>query len=106
KMTGQADITATAVTVVSDTKITCTFDLTGKKAGQWNVEVTNTNQMMPGTLNNGFTVRNAVPTVTGITPNSGKNTGTINITNLAGTNFIMGATVTLRKGGSSIMATN
>jgi len=35
------------------------------------------------------------PTVTSITPNSGANTGSVNITNLAGTNFVDGATVKL-----------
>ena len=37
------------------------------------------------------------PTVTGITPSSGVNTGTVHITNLAGTNFQTGATVKLTK---------
>jgi hypothetical protein len=39
------------------------------------------------------------PTVTSITPPSGVNTGTIHITNLAGTNFETGATVKLTQSG-------
>jgi hypothetical protein len=39
---GQADITATGVTVVDSTKITCSLNLTGKKTGLWDVIVTNT----------------------------------------------------------------
>ncbi len=38
------------------------------------------------------------PTVTAITPNYGLNTGSVSITNLAGTGFRPGATVTLRRG--------
>lgn|GEM_PF-1259623 len=49
----------------------------------------------------------AAPTVTSITPASGVNTGTVHITNLAGTNFQSGATVKLTKASQSdINATN
>jgi hypothetical protein len=41
KMAGQPDIDATNVTVVSLNRITCTFNLIGKPAGQWGIEVTN-----------------------------------------------------------------
>lgn len=41
------------------------------------------------------------PTVTSITPNSGQNTGTVHITNLAGSNFQPGATVKLAKSGQA-----
>ena len=44
-------------------------------------------------LVNGFTVMAPAPTVTGITPATGVNTTTVSITNLAGTNFASGATV-------------
>jgi hypothetical protein len=50
-------INATAVVVVSATKITCTFDLAGKAAGQWDVEVFSPFQPTPGRLANGFTVQ-------------------------------------------------
>lgn len=56
---GQPDIAATGVTVVSATKITCTFDLTGKW-GQWNVVVTNPDAQS-ATLTNGFTVNAESP---------------------------------------------
>jgi hypothetical protein len=53
---GQSDIPGTGVTVVSPSKITCDFDLSGVATGLWNVVVTN-----PGpesdTLANGFAVR-------------------------------------------------
>ncbi|PWR72510.1 hypothetical protein ACKUB1_11200 [Methanospirillum stamsii] len=58
------------------------------------------------TIANGFTILNQ-PVVTGITPNSGENTGTVNITTLSGSNFSSGATVALTKTGpTTINATN
>ena len=103
--TGQSDIAATSVVVVSSTKITCTFALTGKIAGTWNVVVTNSDAQS-GTLANGFTITYPAPTVTGITPGSGINTGSTSITNLAGSGFLAGATVKLTKSGQSdIIAT-
>jgi hypothetical protein len=41
------------------------------------------------------------PTVTSITPRTGPNTGTTSITNLAGTGFLSGATVKLKKTGQT-----
>ncbi len=97
--TGQTDIAATSVTVVSATQINCTVNLTGKTVGPWNVVVTNTDTQT-GTLTNGFTVTSVsipAPTITGITPSSGQNTTSISITNLTGTGFLTGATVKLTK---------
>ncbi|MDO9325410.1 MAG: PGF-pre-PGF domain-containing protein, partial [Methanoregula sp.] len=58
--TGIADIPGTVVTVVSPTKITCTFDLTGTTAGEYNVVVTNSDNQA-GMLVNGFTVMGTEP---------------------------------------------
>jgi hypothetical protein len=105
---GQPDINATNVVVVSSSRITCDFDLTGATPGAWNVVVTNPDSQSD-TLSNGFTVNapSAAPTVTSITPNSGFNDGTVSITNLAGSNFQSGATVKLTKSGQpNINATN
>ena len=54
--TGQADIVATSVAFVSATELTCTFNLTNKAVGQWNVVVQNMDNPTAGTLANGFTV--------------------------------------------------
>ena len=64
KRTGQSDITATSVAIVSSTKITCSFGLTGKKTGLWDVYVQNTD-LLSGTLTNGFgiTVSDSLPSV-------------------------------------------
>jgi PGF-pre-PGF domain-containing protein len=60
---GQGNITATGVTVIDSTNITCTFDLTGKAPGLWNVIVTNPDGQA-GTLIAGFTITTApVPPV-------------------------------------------
>ena len=53
--TGYSDIPGTSVTVVSPNQITCTFDLTNKKAGLWNVAVVNADGQS-GVLANGFTI--------------------------------------------------
>lgn len=52
---GQTPITATNVTVVSETQIICHFDLTGATIGPWSVVVANPDAQ-GGTLINGFTV--------------------------------------------------
>jgi len=59
-MSGQANITSGAVTVVDPTNITTTFDLTGAKVGAWNVNVTNPDGQ-EGSLVDGFTVTNVTP---------------------------------------------
>jgi uncharacterized repeat protein (TIGR01451 family) len=52
---GQSNINAAGVSMVSDAQIACNFDLTGAAAGLWNVVVTNPDAQS-GTLTNGFTV--------------------------------------------------
>jgi len=101
--TGYADIAGTGVTVVSPVNITCTFDLTGRTAGPWNVVVTNYDGQS-GVRANGFTITAPAPTVTSITPATGLNTTTISITNLSGTNFLSGATVRLNRTGYADIA--
>ena len=53
--TGETNIVATDVSVLSSTQITCTLDLTGAVAGSWNVVVTNPDNQF-ATLTDGFTV--------------------------------------------------
>ena len=64
--TGQTDITGSNVTVVSATKITCSFDLTNKTAGNWNVVVTNTDGQS-STLSNGFQITQSATNTTNTT---------------------------------------
>jgi trimeric autotransporter adhesin len=97
-LTGQPDIVGTSVSVVTANKITCDLDLTGAVTGLWDVTVTNTDGKH-ATLSGGFAVQHEGPTVTNIDPTFGINNGVVHITDLGGTSFRIGATVTLRKPG-------
>ena len=55
---GEPEIHATGVTVVSSTQITCSFNLAGASTGQWNVIVANPDAQSD-TLSNGFEVTTA-----------------------------------------------
>jgi PKD repeat protein len=107
--TGSTTLTATNVTVVSAKKITCTVKIpAGAVIGPWNVKVMNTDGQS-GTKANAFMVKTPVPpTVTGITPASGKKGQTIQISNLAGTGFVASPkpAVKFLKGTAVISATN
>ncbi|MCI0341961.1 MAG: IPT/TIG domain-containing protein [Planctomycetales bacterium] len=81
---------ATSVTIVSSTSITCSTP--AGTPGPVNVTVTNLSSS-PGTLVNGYTYLGAVPTLASVTPNVGPTAGGTLVT-LAGTNFLGGATVT------------
>jgi hypothetical protein len=110
--TGSSDIMATNVVVVSSTRITCQFDLTGAATGLWDVVVRNPDgQEGRGTgLFSVTSVPVTSPTVISITPASGQTGLVVSVTYLAGTNFNIGATpviVRLVKTGSpDIIATN
>jgi thermitase len=108
RKTGQADISATGITIVSSTKIFCTFNLNGKQAGSWDVVVTNPDgqsAILPG----GFTITTPPPilSITGISPNSAMRGTTVIITSLSGSGFTNGAVVRMQKTGrSDIIATD
>jgi PKD repeat protein len=95
---GQPDIPGTLVDVTGSTKITCEFDLSGAQTGTWDVVVTN-NDGQAATLAGAFTITYPAPTLTGVSPDSGLNSGPIPITNLSGTGFLDGAAVALFRGG-------
>jgi hypothetical protein len=62
--TGESDIAATNVVVVSSDLITCRFDLTNKTAGRWSVVVENEDGQR-GTLAEGFGVETPAVSVVG-----------------------------------------
>ncbi|MBU1671813.1 MAG: IPT/TIG domain-containing protein [Actinobacteria bacterium] len=100
---GQPDIRADDVVVVSDASITCTLDLTGAAAGAWDIVVGNEDGGR-GILPGGFTVEAEelpAPTVTSMIPDRGASGTTVNVTDLAGTDFLEGAAVRLRKSGQA-----
>ena len=100
-LAGQSNITGQFITWVDPTRITCVLDLAGKAAGDWDVVVVNNTDALEAVLPAGFSVRNPAPTVTAITPDEGVNTGTVQITSLAGTNFLENASVVLVKTGET-----
>jgi len=99
---GQSDISATDV-VVTSTKITCTFDLSGKATGAWDVVVTNPD-LQEGSLPGGFTITSTTLAVTSITPSSaGNGSGNKNASvTISGFNFVSGAKVKLTRSGKAV----
>ncbi|MGD0535475.1 MAG: PKD domain-containing protein, partial [Methanoregula sp.] len=77
-------VTGTSVTWQSSTQMTCSFDLTNKTAGLYNVVVTNPDGSF-GTLTNGFTVISP-PIVASISPTFGTTIGGTSVT-ITGTGF-------------------
>lgn len=103
---GETSIPGTGVSFVNATTLTCSFDLTGAKAGAWNVLVEDPDGQV-AELNGGFAITNPAPHVMAITPSSGGNDNSIGITNLSGTGFLDGAEVKLsRAGEGDIIATD
>ena len=103
--TGQPDIPATGVTIVSSSQIACSFDLTGKATGYWDVVVSTGGPGSPSaTLASGFLVTPLG--VVSITPDFAYNSGPVSVTDLRGGGFAPGASVKLaRTGQSDIPAT-
>ena len=97
---GSSDIAGTSVSVVSSTQITCNFTLVGATVGNWNVVVTNTDDVQSGSLSNGFTVTGNAPTLASITPSSGPTSGGTAVT-IVGTNFVSGGSFGVKIGGAS-----
>ena len=85
--TGQLPIIGTGIVVVSPTQITCNFDISPTTAiGLRNVRVFSSSQNALKLA--AFWVKTvSPPTVTSITPVSGRRGTTVSITNLAGTGF-------------------
>jgi hypothetical protein len=96
---GQADISASNVSVVSSTKISCTLKIPANAfKGYWDVFVRNPD-LQEGTLAGGFLVSYPAPTVSSITPAAGMQGKTVTVSNLAGSGFVQGATAALRIDG-------
>jgi hypothetical protein len=102
---GPVDIIATNVEVLSPQSITCDFDITGATVGYYSVVVRNEDgyeDKLVGCL----AIDSPPPMLTGITPDSGKDTGAVDITDLAGDKFRDGMRAWLIKGASEIEAEN
>ena len=97
---GSTLIMAANPVFVDANNMTCTFDLNGAPPGEYDLVVMN-NDGETGTLPGGFEIEYPAPTVTAVTPASAMNTGPVGITDLAGTGFRDGATVTLTGAGTA-----
>jgi hypothetical protein len=100
---GPADISATNVVLVSPQSIACDFDLTGAAVGYYSVAVQNedgSSDILQGCI----TIDSPPPALTGMTPESGINTEAVEITELAGDNFLDGMRAWLVKGKKEIEA--
>ena len=106
---GNPNIAATGVTVVSANDITCTFAIpSNASVGAWDVQVTNQDGYV-GSYANGFLVRSNITatttttttatttsvTVTAISPST-DSSGTYQSYTITGTNFAYGVTATLK----------
>ncbi|MBU1670256.1 MAG: hypothetical protein KKF41_08760 [Actinobacteria bacterium] len=103
---GGTGINVNSTTVTGPTQATANITISPTAAAGARSVTVNTGGES-ATLAGAFTVNNAVPTVTGITPATAPKGTTVDVTDLAGTNFLAGATVRLKKGGQpDIVATN
>jgi hypothetical protein len=88
----------------TDTKITCTFYLSGATAGKANVVVTNPDGQSV-TLTNGFTINEPGPVITAVTPYEGEAGQIIPLT-ITGSNFKVPAKVLFTNRSAEIEAEN
>jgi len=106
KQAGQTDI-AGAITALSGTQATVSFNLAGAALGLWDVEARypdGQSDVLAGVLT---LAQCAPPTVTGFSPGSASNCGPLNGAVISGSDFLAGATVKLsRAGQSDIPGTN
>jgi len=101
---GSAGVTGSAVTVSSNS-ITATFSLFQKDAGHYNVIVTNPDGRSD-ILQNAFTIGNAAPSITSITPDTVEMNDTSVAYTIAGQNFATGVKVSFLKGSTEIVCIN
>ena len=99
-------ITVNSTTVTDATHATANITISpSAPTGSRDVNLI-TGSETPTSLTGGFTVNLVSPTVTSITPNNALQHAIVDITNLAGTGFIAGATVRLENGTAVINATD
>lgn len=100
--TGESDIIATDIQLVSKNELTCTFDLKGKSVGEWDLIVYNVGTFTkreksafpPGT----FTIVANAPLVSAIIPKMGLKDTVVSVS-INGANFKNGAKVVLTAPG-------
>lgn len=100
--TGESDIIATDIRLVSKNELTCTFDLKGKSVGKWDLIVYNvgtfTKKEKPAFPPGTFTIVANAPLVSAIIPKMGLKDTVVSVS-INGTNFKNGAKVILTAPG-------
>ncbi|MCS6862156.1 MAG: hypothetical protein NZT92_17770, partial [Abditibacteriales bacterium] len=96
---GQPDIVASAVNVLSATRIRATFDLTGAAVGTWDVVVRNPNGR-EGWLASALTLRRSQPIIAEINPPNAINFGSVELT-FTGSEFLPDVQALLRRSGEA-----
>lgn len=102
---GTMDIGATNVNILSDTRISCQFNLNGAALGVYNLKVIN-DDGQTGMLPNSFTVVKPAPApvpdpiINSLSPDRGFNNGSI-LVNFDGANFAAGLKVKLSRPGQT-----
>ncbi len=95
----EPEIYASDVKVESKNRIVCKLDLKGKRNGKWDLVVANidriTKRQKRASVSQGFNIEYPAPLISSISPNSGLNSGIIEINNLSGSHFRTGASVML-----------
>lgn len=98
--TGQANIEATEVNYLSDTKVFAEFDLTGLAPGDWELIVVNPDGEIEGAKPVTFAITSYTPSVTGIVPNRASNQNQVRV-QVTGTNFYSGGQIKLSRTGET-----
>ena len=102
-ITNRSTTKTIAATSVRNDQIKCSLPLTGIAIGLYNLTVKNPNGTA-GTVENGFTVTNPVPSITTISPATGFNTSSIALA-ISGTNFVAGLETVLVNESTTINGT-
>jgi hypothetical protein len=106
---GEPDIVATNIKMISKKEFTCSFDLANKSAGKWDLVVAKKSlfSKKPKTaiLVKGFDIQYPAPMISKIQPNQSPNSKIV-MTNISGANFREGVNVELSAGEQKIKATN
>ena len=98
-LSGQNNIPAVNVVVISSGKLTGDFDLTGAKPGLWTVTVINPDGAA-GSLPAAFKILGPAPAILSITPNHGDNNQSVSVV-IRGNNFETGTQAKLSLAGQN-----
>ena len=102
---GTHEIAATNVQYVSPESVSCDFDITGATVGDYGIQIVNPDHNADF-LDSSFAIDYPPPELNSMTPSTGLNNGSVNITDIAGDWFRSGMSVFLMKGSDVITASD